>query len=657
MKHRAVLFLLVLVLILAGPCFAQEGVDLEKIVVTPSRAEESVGYYNNDTAVLTGSYLEKVNDSGGSGITETFDEINGIDAVSGGKFGSVSEGVYIRGALPRHTAYMLEGIKIYDPSNPSSYYVPSDFSTSGLKRIEVVKTPLSSLYGSSPLAGAINFIVKNPQTKPYVYYEEEVGSFSTVKEMLELGGRVRNLSYFFNAERLDSKGFSRAIEKNGISKTDPYQDTNITLKLNYNPDQDLDIGLVTKAIHSRTENVDDDNYDGVPEEDLENISWNNEFFSTIYLKKTFSQFLAYKIQSGLTSNYRQYRDDNVKEIITDNYMRAHYKGQTYQFLNHFEITPAQFYKALIGFDYTKEFASGYRYDYSYAYAFGFISDFPKKTTYSQGFFIENIVEPLNSLRLNATYRLEEHPIFKGHSVIKTSFNYKVPHITTEIYGSYGEGFKAPSLYQLFDSARGNRNLKPEASKTWEAGLNQPFSDNISLSFCYFHSDFKNLIDFVYTNPTFWVGEFKNADRGKSRGIELEANYKMTEKLNFKSGYTYTKAKQDFVDEDMVTIFRHDTLRIPKHKAFLGINWKDKKIDAFLDLSFVGLRTDRIWMGITDEFVKLKPYCLANLSFNYSLADNKTIFLRIDNILNKDYERIKGYQEEKIAFYSGLKIKL
>ena len=40
-----------------------------------------------------------------------------------------------------------------------------------------------------------------------------------------------------------------------------------------------------------------------------------------------------------------------------------------------------------------------------------------------------------------------------------------------------------------------------------------------------------------------------------------------------------------------------------------------------------------------------------------IADNKTIFLRIDNILNKDYERIKGYQEERIAFYGGLKIKL
>jgi vitamin B12 transporter len=240
--------------------------------------------------------------------------------------------------------------------------------------------------------------------------------------------------------------------------------------------------------------------------------------------------------------------------------------------------------------------------------------------------------------------------------MKAGLGYEIPRLTTKIYGSYGEGFKAPSLYQLFDATRGNRDLKPEESKNWQAGLIQPFSDNISFSFCYFHSDFKNLIDFVYTNPTFWVGEFKNADRGKSEGIELELNYRMAKKLNFKSGYTYTRAKQDFVDEDMVTIFSGETLRIPKHKAFLGISWEDEKIEAFFNLSFVGLRTDRIWMGMTDAFVQLKPYFLANLAFNYNLTANKTFFLKIDNILNKNYERIKGYQEEKVAFYGGLKMK-
>jgi len=645
MKHKAVLFLLVVAPALTSFCAAQEGVDLETIVVTPSRLEESIGYYNNDAAVLTGSNLEKSNDLG---IGEALNGINGVDAVSGG--------VYIRGSLPRHTAYMLEGVKIYDPSNPSGYYVPSDFSLSGLQRIEVVKTPLSCLYGSSSLGGTINFFVKTPRTKPYVYYTEEAGSFSTLKEMLESGGKLGDLSYFFNAERLDTKGFSKAKEENNNPEDDPYQNTNFTFKLNYQPNEELDIGLLTKALHSRTENDDDDNYDGIPEDDLDNLSWNNEFFSSVYLNKNLNPYLAYKIQAGFTSIYRKYQDDNDGHIDTDNYMRAHYKGQTYQLLNQFEITPSQFYKGLIGFDYIREAADGARYDYSYAYGFGFTSNFPKKTTYSRGYFIENIITPIDFLRIDYSYRLENHPIYNNHSAMKSGLSYKIPNLDTKIYGSYGEGFKAPSLYQLFDIARGNRYLKPEESKTWEAGLIQPFADNVSFSFCYFHSDFKNLIDFVYTNPTFWVGEFKNADSGKSEGIELGINYKMTEKLNFKSGYTYTKAKQDFVDEDMVTIFARDTLRIPKHKAFLGINWKDKKIEAFFDLSFVGLRTDRIWMGMTDAFVKMKPYFLANFVLDYSLTKNKTVFLKINNLLDKDYEQIKGYQQERLAFYGGLKAK-
>ena len=120
-----------------------DDIFLDKIVVTPSRIEEAAGSSGGDTEVVSSSEIES---SGAINIRDSLDYVNGLDVVGGGEFGSASQGVYIRGAQTRHTAYLFEGIKLYDPSNTSAYYVPSDFLTTGLSRIEVVKTPLSSLY-------------------------------------------------------------------------------------------------------------------------------------------------------------------------------------------------------------------------------------------------------------------------------------------------------------------------------------------------------------------------------------------------------------------------------------------------------------------------------------------------------------------------------
>jgi vitamin B12 transporter len=163
-----------------------------------------------------------------------------------------------------------------------------------------------------------------------------------------------------------------------------------------------------------------------------------------------------------------------------------------------------------------------------------------------------------------------------------------------------------------------------------------------------------------TNPVFWIGQYINAAKAKSRGYETEINFEPLTGLKLKTGYTYLKAQQDFVDEDFVTIFSEQTIRIPRNKAFFGLSFEHKKIDLAMDISYVGGRLDRIWKTVgfisVDEFVKLKPYLLGNLSVNYKLRENFSIFIRMNNIFNKDYETIKGYQEEKFSVLGGLKAK-
>lgn len=621
---------------------AQQEIDLGEIIVTPLKTSSSLRSQQGNALVIDDEYIYERNISF---IADALNLSEGLNVVGGGAYQSASLGIYLRGAQPRHTAYMFDGLKIYDPANPSAYYVPYDLTVTGAQRIEIVKFALSSLYGSSPLAGVINIIPKKPQGKPYFVLTTGGGSHKTSQENLELGGKIDNFSYFFNVNRLDTEGFSRSRRDNNNPENDAYQNTDITLTFNYLVPDDIEAGFSAKAIHSRSELDDDDNFDGLPEDDLDYLAWNNEFFPTVYIRKQLTEMLAYKVQGGFTSIYRKYRDGFEDD------MQGWYKGETYQCNTHFEISPAEFTKTIVGFDYTRE-----KMD-NYLFVNGFASDAAKTTGRSQGYFIEEIFTPAEGLSLDFSYRRERHPYFKDPSIKKVGITYSFCK-NSDFYFSYGEGFKSPSLYQLFDVWRGNTALQPEKSRSWSAGVNQRFSENLSLKCGYFHSDFKNLIDFVLTDHFLWTGSFLNAAKAKSRGVEASFEFKPFDALSLAAGYTYLRGEQDFVDTDYITIFKHCLIRVPKHKAFLKIGWQSERFKSFFDLQYVGQRFDRIWVGawpVDDVFVKMNPYVLGNLSFEYAVNNKASVYVKINNIFNRNYENLKGFQEDTVSVYGGIKI--
>ena len=139
-------------------------------------------------------------------------------------------------------------------------------------------------------------------------------------------------------------------------------------------------------------------------------------------------------------------------------------------------------------------------------------------------------------------------------------------------------------------------------------------------------------------------------------MELKTKINPCENLSIESGYSHLNGEQDFVDDDFVTIFSHSLIRIPRRKAFLKLCWEKDKFKAFFDLLYTGKRIDRIWVGMTDKFVSMKAYLLGNFSLEYQMSDNSILFFKINNIFDKDYERIKGFQEERLSFYGGIKHK-
>ncbi len=149
------------------------GVNLEKIIVTPYRVGVSGRENPSATSVINVSNEEAF---GKFGFVDAIKGSQGIDyTVTGGMEGVSS--VYIRGADAYHTQLMLDGIRVYDPTNTQGYFAYYNYlSLDNLDKVEVSRGPFSSLYGSQSIGGSINMITHKGSGKPTFSFLQELGS-------------------------------------------------------------------------------------------------------------------------------------------------------------------------------------------------------------------------------------------------------------------------------------------------------------------------------------------------------------------------------------------------------------------------------------------------------------------------------------------------
>ncbi|MBN2265441.1 MAG: TonB-dependent receptor, partial [Candidatus Aminicenantes bacterium] len=212
----------------------------------------------------------------------------------------------------------------------------------------------------------------------------------------------------------------------------------------------------------------------------------------------------------------------------------------------------------------------------------------------------------------------------------------------------GTGFKSPSLYQLFAPATfygpvGNEDLQPERSVAWDAGIEQEFLDGrLVLGALYFSDEFRNLIDYDYAEG------YVNILEASSAGAELVLRARPSGSLELRAGYTLTDAKDETTGEAL--------LRRPRHKfsAALSSDWA-RKGRLSVEILHLGRRDDLFWTGLATERVSLTACTLLNALASYDLASGLQVFARLDNVLDADYELVKGYGTPGFSLYAGFRL--
>ncbi|MFA4988932.1 MAG: TonB-dependent receptor, partial [Candidatus Omnitrophota bacterium] len=516
--------------------------DLGNVIVSATKTETYQAEIGSSTTVITSDDMEK---SGKRTVEEVLRDVPGLTVMQTGALGGAVS-IYMRGANPGQTLVMIDGIEVNDPMDASRSFNFANLVTDNIERIEVVRGPQSTLYGSDAMAGVINIITKKGTAKPQVEASFEGGSHNTFNENLALRGITLGdkLNYSFSATRLDSKGISKAYDG---SEDDPYHNLSLSSKIGYKVMDNAELSLVTNYTDAVTgidygSNSDVSNY----------TSWSRDLTTKVAFDQAINSYWTHILSFSYHDIRRKDRKD-YDPVYMDT-IADWYKGDNEKVEWQHNISPVKWNTITAGFEYERESGAS-NYEYS-----GSPSPQARKSVDNYGYYLQDQLKVWDRLFITPGLRVDDHEMFGTQTTYKVSTAYLIPETGTRLKANWGTGFKAPTIYQLYDATYGNPNLNAEESRGYDLGFEQSFlGDRLSFDLTYFHNKYKNLID---GDPSTWV--YYNIGKATTKGWEFGAKVKPLDNLTFSANYTYTDAENEDTGVKLA--------RRPENQANFDIDW-------------------------------------------------------------------------------------
>ncbi|HZK79574.1 MAG TPA: TonB-dependent receptor, partial [Humisphaera sp.] len=524
--------------------------------------------------------------------------------------------VFMRGANSDHTLVLIDGIEANDPSSPSRAFDFSTLTVDDIDRIEVLRGPQSTLWGSNAIGGVINVITKRGQGPLSGYISAEDGSFNTFRESVGFSGSEKIVNYSLNLTQANSQGFPAADAKYGNKTPDGYDNLSLATRFGVTLSKQFDIDVIARIQHDRVR-IDDG---GGPGQD-DPHRWLKSDEDFIRVQPHLVLFDGALVQT-YGFNYTHYTRSD-----TDPGFPTHDDGDVlkFDFQNDLHLCKAD--TLTVGADVYQEGFSA--------------TQTPQKYANSLGLFIQDQFNLNDRLFFTGGMRYEDHSLSGSNVTYRFTGAYLFP-TETKLHASYGTGFKSPTLSDLY-SSYGSRDLKAEKSMGWDAGVEQSFLKRaVVLDATYFDNHFTNLIDY-----DFIANHEENIGEARAQGVELGAAVRPCSKVTTGINYTYTRT------EDETT--RLSLLRRAPSRIGSFINYQySRQGNVTLTANYVSHRADidPVTFGRTN----VGGYVLVNLATSYTINDSLEFTARIDNLLNEHYEEVAGFGTADISFYAGLKLR-
>lgn len=583
-----------LLFVSASISFAEETYDLGEIYVSAGLQEININKTGSSVLVLQSNELN----------ANVFDAINLLDAQSGiamsssGGVGSQT-GIRLRGLSQSYVAVRVDGVDVSDPTGTQNSYDFGGIMPSGFDQIEILKGSQSAIYGSEAIGGVINFKTSTSETiGKKTETNVTLGSNNTLAANFKYSQTQELGSYALSISNMSTDGFSA---KSDNDEADPYSKTEFRFVLDQNINEQLILGAT--ALYS-DENID---YDGFTHE-TDHID-RNRSAGSIY-----ASFESGSITNKITRSFSK----------TDRY---DLNGWNKSFIGHRDV-----------WNYTGQtivnranFTFGYEESVEEAKIDGQAKDYKETALISE---ILYSIGKSSDISLAARQTSSEN--YGDDTTFRiAAINRHEDELTSRLVLS--SGFRAPSLYELFDSYYGNSTFTPETSLNAEIGLEKKFNKSNNVSATIFNNTIDNLIEF--NNDTF-IYEQNNGSTETS-GLELSSKMSINNTLTLNANYTYTTSETGDVK----------AVRVPKHDLVLAIESQfSEKFSNLVSLRVARDVEDTVWPAN----VQMPNYEVLDISFTYDINDKSSAYLQVQNVGDESYETIKGYNTGGRQFFAGIR---
>ena len=588
---------------------AVENIKIEEVVVTATKIEEPFEETTSDVTVIKGEDIKKMNVEF---VTDVLRKIPELNLIQNGGIGKVAT-VLLRGGNSSSTLVMIDGIKANSTTTGSFDF--SGINVDDIERIEIVKGPQSTIYGSEAMAGVINIITKRGEGKPRIDSSFESGSFGTFKPSMMISGGDKKLNYRLTGSYFYTDGISAA--KQG-SERDGYKNTSISGKFGFRPSEKFELELTGRYYSDRSEL---DGFDFFERKAVDNLNFVQH--GTHYLLSGKAKFYLSNIWEQIVtlstvSDSLKFRDP----VITFNNADIITSMDTIDWQHNFYLS--DIYTLTAGAEYKKEKGENK-------------GNFDRSLDNKALYFNNKLMLLKEDLVLNAGVRYDDHETFGSKATYRIGALYNFRQMALRVKSSYGTGFRAPKLNELFFPFYGNPNLKPEESNAWEIGIEKDFFENkMTISLTYFDQRYKKLIQ---TDPLTFTAA--NIARAEVKGIEVGAAFKMTDTINIRAGYTYLDTRDKDTGQRL-------PLR-PEDKVTISTEFYTKELSVVANYTFVSKRFD------SSVARNLSSYSLVNLAGNYRVTKWLTLFTRIDNLFDTHYEEVGSFGTPGFSIFGGIKV--
>ena len=619
---------------------------LGEVIVTANKFPQKQSETGKVVDIITQDQLQK---SGGKSIGEILNQqpgliINGADNNLG-----TNQTVYTWGASRASTLILIDGIPLYDASGETDAFDLNNFALADIERIEILKGAQSTLYGSDAVAGVINIISKKGEKKPFnLHADLSAGSYDTYKGNISLSGtNGKGQTYFISYNKIYSKGFSSAYDSTGKQNFDKDGFDQDVVQLNYTfkPVRNTSVRLFSKYNNNHAD------IDAGAFADDKDYTYRND--NTIA-----GVSLDYKLNDGfikLQYNYnifnRNFIDDSSDVGGFSTYQKGRYNGTSNFAELYTNLHLNKHIELLAGADYRQN--KTYQ-KYIYIPDYGFpslpISGDSAHTNQFSGYA---------SLYLKSTkgFNLDFGGRWNYHSIYGNNFTYSINPFYVinnhyKIYANVSSGYRVPSLYQLY-SEYGNKNLKPEVTTSYEAGV-QYYSENINARATGFVRNGKDVFLF-YTDPNTFASNYINGDKQHDYGIETEATINFTSKFSASLNYTYVDGKITTQNSSVKDTSFFNLYKRPKNVFNLSFNYNlTKELYLSTHLKTVSKAYEPQYMAAPYQ---LKGYYTLDFYSRYKFNKKFSIFADLQNITDQKYFVTRGFATKGFNVDGGVQVSL